>query len=138
MKVSAKKPESIQRIILSVFLVYALVFQGLAWSVASAKGMSETTRSASEIICTADGFLLHSDEGESGPDHSSHLGHQHCALCQAGHSSENMDAVLASEPVQYRADAAFFTIINFFKTHNRLLQSIYPRPLKSRGPPLQA
>ncbi len=108
----------IRRTIISVMLVYALVFQGLAWSMV-AHNLDNTP------ICVSDATQNKVPEKHE---------HTQCVLCQAGINQAVIEADILFAKVKLQTPVAIKTVLIAWQTP--LIKTLHPPPLKSRAPPI--
>jgi hypothetical protein len=129
----------IKKMVLSIFIAYALIFQGMFTSVLSSELSHKTENNFFfDVICYSGQNITQSADETGSKSQIPHLKHKHCALCQIGQQVSILDVSLIFHPVKYHTSSIFDQITYQSKSHNRYLKSIYPPLIQSRGPPVQA
>ena len=128
---------NIQHMLLCICVAYALIFQGLFSGGLNSEPSDKTgSNSLYDVICYSGQITdLSADNTDS---KKTHVKHKHCSLCQVGNQVATLNASFVFDTVKYHSGNGLTQTVLLEKTHNRHLKSIYPPPIQSRGPPLQA
>ena len=128
---------NIQHMLLCICVAYVLIFQGLFSGLLNSEPLDKTgSNSLYDVICYSGQSTDKS--ADTTDSNKTHVKHKHCSLCQAANQFATLNASFVFDTVKYYSGNGLTQTVLLEKTHNRHLKSIYPPPIQSRGPPLQA
>jgi hypothetical protein len=118
-----------RQIILSVFLVYALLFQGLARAVTIGNApISEITG----VICSV---VSNISDQKGSTDSNNSILHKHCALCSANQNeSDYLPFFIFSRTLCASTELCIAKIV-FTQWQSPFAKTLHHPPFKSRDPP---